>query len=55
MNVDLGMIIDAFAPGDQVKSLDWTARKAKRLDAVPKEVLEEVLAKNLTLVESSEQ
>ncbi len=40
---------------DQVKSLDWRARKAKRLDAVPKEVLEEVLAKILTLVEISEQ
>ena len=40
---------------DQVKSLDWKARKAKRLDAVPKEVLEEVLAKILTLVEISEQ
>ena len=40
---------------DQGKSLDWKARKAKRLDAVPKEVLEEVLAKILTLVEISEQ
>ena len=40
---------------DQVKSLDWKARKAKRLDAVPKEVLEEVLAKIFTLVDISER
>lgn len=35
---------------DQFKSLDWRVRKAKRIAAVPKDVLEEVLAKILTLV-----
>ena len=30
---------------DQIKSLDWRVRKAKRIAAVPKDVLEEVLAK----------
>ena len=38
---------------DQVKSLDWRARKAKRFAVAPKEVLGEVLAKLLTLVGDS--
>ncbi len=35
---------------DQIKSLDWRARKAKHFDVAPAEVVEEVLAKILTLV-----
>jgi len=35
---------------DQIKSLDWRARQAKRLGVVPAEVMEEVLAKIQTLV-----
>jgi mRNA interferase MazF len=30
---------------DQIKSLDWQVRKAHRIDSVPRDVLEEVLAK----------
>ncbi|MGB6338891.1 MAG: endoribonuclease MazF, partial [Candidatus Aminicenantaceae bacterium] len=35
---------------DQIKSLDWQVRKAKWMASAPKEVLEEVLAKILTLI-----
>ncbi len=36
---------------DQLKSLDWSARRAKRICGVPNEVLEEVTARILSLVE----
>ena len=35
---------------DQIKSLDWRMRKAKRMACVPHNVLEEVLAKILALL-----
>ncbi len=37
---------------DQIKSLDWRARKAKRIGPAPKQVTKEVLAKIGLLVES---
>lgn len=39
---------------DQVKSLDWRARKVKRVGRVPTEVLEETIARILTLVDPKE-
>lgn len=35
---------------DQIKSLDWRVRKAKKMASAPQDVLEEVLAKILTLL-----
>ena len=35
---------------DQVKSLDWRVRKAKRVCTVPAEIMEETIARILTLV-----
>jgi len=35
---------------DQLKSLDWRVRKARRLAKAPKEVVSEVLAKIHTLI-----
>lgn len=35
---------------DQVKSLDWRARQARRFDRAPPGVMEEVVGKLLTLV-----
>ena len=35
---------------DQVKSLDWRVRNAKRMACAPKDVIEEVLVKILTLL-----
>lgn len=37
---------------DQVKSLDWRARKARRFERAPLAVTAEVVAKILTLLES---
>ncbi len=37
---------------DQLKSLDWRSRRAKRIAAAPREVVDEVLAKLLALVEA---
>jgi mRNA interferase MazF len=39
---------------DQVKSLDWRVRKAKRVCTVPDEVLEETIARLLALVDPKE-
>jgi mRNA interferase MazF len=38
---------------DQVKSLDWKARNAKRISRAPDHVLEEVLAKIYALIFTS--
>ena len=35
---------------DQVRSLDWSARKAKRIEAAPRTVIEEVIAKLAALL-----
>jgi mRNA interferase MazF len=35
---------------DQVKSLDWRARRAKRFERAPREVMDEVVGKVLALV-----
>jgi mRNA interferase MazF len=37
---------------DQIKSLDWSVRNAERIASVSKEILEEVLAKILTILGS---
>jgi mRNA interferase MazF len=39
---------------DQIKSLDWRARKAKRMGSVPPSVMEEVRARILALVDPEE-
>lgn len=39
---------------DQVKSLDWRARKVKRLCTVPNEILQETVARILALVDPQE-
>lgn len=37
---------------DQIKSLDWKARRAERIDRAPAELVDEVLAKAATLLMS---
>ena len=39
---------------DQVKSLDWRVRKAKRVCTVPGEIMEETIARILALVDPKE-
>ena len=38
---------------DQLKSLDWGARQVQRIEPAPPDVVDEVLAKILTLLEGS--
>ncbi len=45
-----GLEVSGVVLADQLKSLDWRIREAKRMGVVPLEVVEEVLAKILTLV-----
>lgn len=46
-----GLPIAGVAGADQVKSLDWRARKATRIGAVPEEVVDAVVKRLLTLLE----
>lgn len=45
-----GLGVSGAILADQIKSLDWNARQAKHIGAVPADVIEEVLAKIQTLV-----
>ena len=45
-----GLAASGAILSDQVKSLDWRVRKAKRLCTAPEGVVEEVLGKILTLI-----
>lgn len=46
-----GLAVKGVVLSDQVKSLDWRARRAKRLGSVPVEVMAEVTARILALVD----
>ena len=49
------LILEGRAPSavlaDQIKSLDWRVRRAKRIAKAPKDVTRDVLAKVATLIE----
>lgn len=45
VRVPLGLKVDGAVLADQVKSLDWGARRAELLDRLPPDVTDEVLAK----------
>jgi mRNA interferase MazF len=47
-----GLPVKGAVLSDQLKSLDWRARNAKRIGRVPHEVLAETIAKILTLVDT---
>lgn len=49
-----GLPVTGVVGADQVKSLDWHARKASRICAVPGEVIEEVLSRLQTLLTKSQ-
>lgn len=46
-----GLPVAGVVGADQVKSLDWRARKATRIAAVPKEIVTQVVARLQTLIE----
>ncbi len=45
-----GLEVGGVILADQIKSLDWRARKAKRMGTVPPQVTKQLLAKLRTLV-----
>jgi mRNA interferase MazF len=45
-----GLGVEGAILSDQIKSLDWRVRKAKRIGRVPTEVLDEAVGKVLALV-----
>lgn len=45
-----GFKVSGVVLSDQIKSLDWEARKASRIDTLPDETVQEVLIKAATLV-----
>ena len=46
-----GLPVAGVVGADQVKSLDWRARKATRIAAVPEEVVTQVVSRLQTLIE----
>ena len=46
-----GLAVTGVVGADQVKSLDWRARKARRIGTVPDEVVAQVVARLQTLLE----
>ncbi len=49
-----GLEVEGAILSDQIKSLDWRARKARRIGRVPTDVLAETVAKILALVNPDE-
>ncbi len=49
-----GLGVEGAILSDQVKSLDWRWRKAKRIGRVPSEVLDETVGKILALIDPEE-
>lgn len=47
-----GLNVRGAVLSDQVKSLDWRARQAELIGRLPSEIIEEILAKLLTLLSS---
>ena len=46
-----GLPVAGVVGADQVKSLDWRARKATRIGAIPEEVVTQVVSRLQTLLE----
>jgi mRNA interferase MazF len=46
-----GLGVEGAVLSDQIKSLDWRVRKARRIGSVPVDVLQETVGKILALVD----
>jgi mRNA interferase MazF len=46
-----GLGVEGAILSDQIKSLDWRARKARRIGNLPAEVLQETVGKIVALIE----
>lgn len=49
-----GLGVEGAILSDQIKSLDWRVRKAKRIGNLPADVLQETVGKILALVDPAE-
>jgi len=49
-----GLGVEGAILSDQIKSLDWRVRKAKRIGNLPADVLQETVGKILALVDPDE-
>jgi mRNA interferase MazF len=49
-----GLEVEGVILSDQLRGLDWRARKARRISRVPNEVLDEAVGKLLALVDPEE-
>jgi len=54
VEVPRGMGMEGAILCDQIKSLDWRVRNAKRIGSVPQSVMQEVAARILALVDPEE-
>ncbi len=50
VKIPQGLAVSGVVLADQVKSLDWRAREAERICALPAEVMAEILGKLGTLL-----
>ncbi|MBI2316224.1 MAG: endoribonuclease MazF [Betaproteobacteria bacterium] len=50
-----GLAVEGAVLSDQLKSLDWRARKAKRIGRLPGDALDEAVGKMLTLIDPGEE
>ena len=50
-----GLSIEGAVLSDQIRSLDWRARKASRICALPSVTIEEVIGKLQVLISASDQ
>jgi len=46
-----GLGVEGAVLSDQIKSLDWRVRKARRIGSLPAEVLQDTVGKILALLE----
>ena len=53
VSLPAGLPVTGVVGADQVKSLDWRARKATRIAAVPKEIVTQVIRRLQTLLEEN--
>jgi mRNA interferase MazF len=54
VTIPKGLGVEGVILSDQLKSLDWGVRMAKRIGRVPRPVLDEAVGKILTLVQPEE-
>jgi mRNA interferase MazF len=52
--IPAGLVVSGVILADQARNLDWRQRKAKRIGMIPEDVLADVVAKVMTLIDPQE-